>query len=45
MKTSLFTILMIVSIFANADCWYNGTAYPTGKIVGGLTCQADGTWK
>jgi hypothetical protein len=28
-----------------ADCVYQGKSYPTGTKIGGLTCQADGTWR
>jgi hypothetical protein len=30
---------------AHADCLWKGKSYPTGTRIGGLTCQADGTWK
>jgi hypothetical protein len=30
---------------ANAVCYKNGKAYPTGAVVDGYVCQADGTWK
>jgi len=44
-KIIALTILMLVSNIAIADCMYNGYLYPVGTVVGGLTCQADGTWK
>ena len=44
-KSFLFVSLMIFSAIANANCWYNGYLYPTGTVVGGLTCQADGGWR
>ena len=26
-------------------CPYNGYDYPAGTVIGGLTCQGDGSWK
>lgn len=46
MKALSFIILFsLFSTPAFAACYLNGTAYPTGTIVAGLTCQADGTWR
>jgi hypothetical protein len=45
MKIYIFFLLMVVSFTVSADCLYNGNLYPTGAIVGGLTCQVDGTWR
>jgi hypothetical protein len=28
-----------------AVCYFDGKAYPTGAVVNGYACQADGTWK
>lgn len=41
-------MLLIAAGFASsawADCVYQGKKYPTGTKIGGLTCQADGTWR
>ena len=46
MKTLTFMIL--ITLFSTpvfADCYLNGAPYPTGTIVAGLTCQADGSWR
>lgn len=34
-----------MSLPAYADCVYKGRSYPTGSKIGGLTCQADGSWR
>ncbi|HOM13665.1 MAG TPA: hypothetical protein PLB41_10135 [Rubrivivax sp.] len=33
------------SSLAQAVCYRDGKAYPTGAVVGDYVCQADGTWK
>ena len=43
-KLIAFIMLILISANANADCWLNGTRYTTGAVVGGLTCQPDGSW-
>lgn len=43
-KSIIFVVLLFISSVAVADCKYNGNLYPTGTVIGGLTCQADGTW-
>ena len=45
-KSILFVVLLFISSVsvAVADCKYNGNLYPTGTVIGGLTCQADGSW-
>ena len=50
MKTTLARALLLLAATlwfteAYADCIYKGKSYPTGTRLGGLTCQADGTWK
>ena len=50
MKKSLARALVLLATSgwicsAWADCVYQGKSYPTGTRLGGLTCQADGTWK
>jgi len=45
MKKCMFFLLMVLSFAASADCIYNGNLYPTGAVIGGLTCQADGSWR
>jgi len=37
--------LVATAVTASADCMYNGTLYPAGVIINGLTCQTDGSWK
>ena len=41
--TALVTLAMAPAAWA--DCVYQGKTYPTGTKIGGLTCQADGTWR
>lgn len=42
---AILLLLATFSATAQSACLLNGTLYPTGATVGGLTCQADGTWK
>lgn len=28
----------------HADCYKDGKAYPTGTVIDGFVCTADGTW-
>ena len=45
---TMFAALMFLIIFAEtaqADCIYNGRAYPTGTNIGGVVCQPNGTWR
>lgn len=44
MKIIVITILMFAPILAEADCFYGGQSYPTGTVINGYTCQADGRW-
>ena len=47
-KTLMILMFLITCGFASgawADCLFQGRAYPTGTRIGGLTCQADGTWR
>ena len=44
MKIIVITVLMFASILAKADCLYAGQSYPTGTVINGYTCQANGTW-
>jgi hypothetical protein len=47
-KTKSILVFLISCGFASgawAACLYQGNAYPTGTKIGGLTCQADGTWR
>lgn len=30
---------------AAAVCYYDGRPYPTGAVVNGYVCRADGTWR
>ncbi len=45
----LMTLTLLMTLgFATgawADCVYQGTSYPTGTKIAGLTCQANGTWR
>ena len=43
-KKFLAIVFVFIAISSSADCIYNGFTYPTGTIINGLTCQADGTW-
>ena len=47
MKSLFFVSVIFLSSLgsAYADCTYAGKIYPTGTIVNGYVCQADGTWK
>ena len=48
MKKSVIVVLFGLGLFslpAYADCIYKGKYYPTGTVIGGKTCQKDGTWK
>jgi hypothetical protein len=50
MKKVLLMIAMLgvaalASSMASADCIYGDYEYPTGTVIGGKTCQADGKWK
>jgi hypothetical protein len=40
-----FVFLIIFAGAAQADCIYNGRAYPTGTNIGGVVCQPNGTWR
>ena len=45
---AIFAALVLLTMFAGtaqADCIYNGRAYPTGTNIGGVVCQPDGTWR
>lgn len=45
---AMFAALALLTIFAGtaqADCIYNGRAYPTGTNIGGVICQPNGTWR
>ena len=44
-KIYLAMILMVLSSSVFADCYLDGVLYPTGTVVSGLTCQADGSWR
>ena len=41
----VFLLLTSMISLAEAGCWYNGHQYPTGTVIVGLVCQADGSWK
>jgi len=48
MKKLVFLVISLFLIFAAnvyADCYYNGVLYPTGTVIDGKTCQADGSWR
>ena len=47
-KTLMILMFLTMYGFASdawADCLYQGRPYPTGTKIGGLTCQANGTWR
>lgn len=44
-KVLLFMVGLLVSTLAQAVCYRDGKAYPTGANVGGFVCQPDGTWR
>jgi hypothetical protein len=44
-RVVVFVVASVWFASAYADCMYQGKSYPTGTKLGGLTCQADGTWK
>jgi hypothetical protein len=44
-KIIVIIAILTTTALAKADCIYNGASYPTGTNIGGLICQADGTWK
>ncbi len=48
-KILLILVVMSASFLASsvvsAGCMYGEYEYPTGTVIGGLTCQADGNWK
>lgn len=47
---SLQVLLLIIILFAGtisvayATCNKDGKAYPTGTVIGGFVCTANGTW-
>jgi len=41
----LISLSLFFSTIAYAECWYNGVSYPTGTVINGKTCQADGSWR
>ena len=41
----LLSISLFLASLAWADCWYNGSLYPTGTVINCKTCQADGSWQ
>jgi hypothetical protein len=48
MKKIMFIVIALSLAYMNiayADCWYQGRSYPTGTIIDGRICQADGTWR
>jgi hypothetical protein len=44
-KTLLLLAGLLFAATAQAVCYRDGKAYPTGTVVGDYVCQADGTWK
>ncbi|MFT5701288.1 MAG: hypothetical protein ACI8ZB_004179 [Desulforhopalus sp.] len=46
MKTLLFTlVLVLISSWVHAGCWYQGKEYKTGEVVENYVCGSDGYWK
>ena len=44
MKAIMAVVMLLLSVQVMADCVYNNVAYPTGTIINGYVCKADGTW-
>ena len=44
-KWLVFFAMVMIGNVAYADCQLNGRSYGTGSVVGGKTCQPDGSWK
>lgn len=40
----LLLLLTLFSQIALADCYKDGKAYPTGTVIDGFICTADGSW-
>lgn len=46
----LLVVFVILIVFAGtipaayADCYKDGKAYPTGTVIDGFICTADGRW-
>jgi len=43
----LSRFLLLLTLFSNialADCYKDGKAYPTGTVIDGFICTADGAW-
>ena len=45
LKGLVWLVMLTFSLGANAICYRDGRPYPTGAVVDGYVCQADGTWK
>jgi hypothetical protein len=47
MAHKLFVLMvgLMLCTLAQAVCYRDGRAYPTGANVGGFVCQPDGTWR
>jgi hypothetical protein len=44
MKTLIAIVMLFISVNVMANCVYNGVSYPTGTVINGYVCQANGTW-
>ena len=44
MKIITFSLLILISMNVSAGCFLNGQEHPTGAVVDGYTCGADGYW-
>ncbi len=44
-KVLILVAGLVLASSAQAVCYKDGKAYPTGAVVDGWECQADGTWK
>jgi hypothetical protein len=44
-KSIVLMVGLMWALAAQAVCYRDGKAYPTGANVNGFVCQADGTWK
>lgn len=47
MTTRVFVLVagLLLAPAVHAVCYKDGKAYPTGTVIKGYVCQADGTWK
>ncbi len=44
MKAMMMVVLLLMPVVVNAGCRLNGVEYPTGAVVDGYECRANGQW-